>query len=139
VDRSDRDGCWVWTRCKLRKYGRFGLRGRIVAAHRLAYAMANNVALVSLGPHICHHCDNPSCVNPAHLYEGDAQTNSDDKMRRGRAVVMRGEQHGRSKLVEGQVLAIRKDERLNRVLAQEYGVSCTLISMIKRRKIWRHL
>ena len=54
----------------------------------MAYRLGNG-ELVD-GMFVCHTCDVPACVNPRHLYLGTAQTNMDDKVRRGRATRMRG-------------------------------------------------
>lgn len=51
----------------------------------------------------------------------------------------RGESHGRAKLSELQVKAIRNDNRSHRAIAQHYGVDSSLIGLIKRRKIWTHI
>jgi hypothetical protein len=76
--------CWVWTASTYRRmpYGRFQHRGAPVLAHRFSYAMHHGS--ITPGKFVLHHCDNPSCVRPAHLYEGDAHLNMQDALRRGR-------------------------------------------------------
>jgi hypothetical protein len=75
--------CWVWTAAKCSSgYGNFYFGGRVVQAHRVALALFRGIdAGESL---VCHHCDNPKCVNPDHLFLGTHQDNADDKMRKGR-------------------------------------------------------
>ena len=77
-------GCWEWQGfCLANGYGRFGLRaGKIVLAHRFAYEMANGV--IPDGKMILHSCDNPPCVNPAHLSVGTHADNMHDMENRGR-------------------------------------------------------
>ena len=94
------------------------------------------------GMFVCHHCDNPICVNPNHLFLGSAFDNIQDainkgRMKRGSEVC--GSNHGCSKLTEQKVKDIRKDTRLHRVIAKEYGVVRRTISEIKQNKTWRHV
>ena len=88
VDRRGPDDCWPFTG-SLNEYGYGavrvgGRRGRLVKAHRLAWMLANDVHDLTPVDHICHHCDNPPCCNPAHLYRGDYASNITDKIVRGR-------------------------------------------------------
>lgn len=87
-ERVDQSGgvnaCWPWTGRRMKAgYGRLVIKGKHEGAHRIAYELA--VAAVPNGLFVCHHCDNPPCCNPHHLYAGTHQDNVDDKVRRGRA------------------------------------------------------
>jgi hypothetical protein len=62
-------------------YGLF-LMGKNKRAHRITYEIANGP--IDLGLYICHHCDNPSCVNPAHLFAGTQYDNMQDSIAKGR-------------------------------------------------------
>jgi predicted DNA-binding protein (UPF0251 family) len=85
------DGCWLWTAsAHPRGYGRFGLRGRTVYAHRLSYELAYGDILDGLD--VCHSCDHPSCQNPAHLFAGTRGDNMADAVNKGRTA--RGERNG---------------------------------------------
>jgi hypothetical protein len=89
VDRRGLDECWPWTGSTNEQgYGsirRSGERGPLLKAHRVAYEIAHpDEPPLTADDHVCHHCDNPPCCNPSHLYRGNYQTNTADKMRRQR-------------------------------------------------------
>lgn len=132
--------CWVWTGCRNsdRGYGTISVKDSPVFVHRYSYAIHFESPPDDLL--VCHHCDRKICVNPRHLFLGTIQDNTDDKVSKGRQ--LKGEQIQQSKLLEGQVLSIRKKRRSGRTLsslASEYGVSLSLVGMICQRKIWRHI
>jgi hypothetical protein len=83
---------------------------------------------------ICHHCDNRVCVRPSHLFLGTRQDNVNDMMQKGRGAA--GSKNGHSKLTHIQVSAIRRDVRLQRVIAAEYGVDQAVVSRIKNGKAY---
>lgn len=86
-------GCWIWLgatkgNVPLREYGHLITGSRqddsrkTVAAHRASYEAY--IGPIPEGMFVCHHCDTPSCVNPAHLFIGTRQDNVDDRERKGR-------------------------------------------------------
>ena len=76
------ESCWVWTGSRLRGYGQFWLNGKLHIAHRVSWVL--HVGPIAFGLHALHKCDNPSCVNPDHLFLGTAKTNVHDMMDKGR-------------------------------------------------------
>jgi hypothetical protein len=80
------DECWPWEGSK-DQFGRgyFGLRGRTVRAPRVAWELHHG-APMSKDLHACHSCDNPSCVNPRHIWAGTRSENLKDGVRKGRII-----------------------------------------------------
>lgn len=138
--------CWEWQGYRNKKgYGRIasgGSSGRMLAAHRVAWA-AHNAEPVPPGLCVCHHCDNPACVNPAHLFLGTSPENTADMIAKGRAIKAKGEAHGSSRLTEAQVLEARRlhsaGGMTKQSLSDRYGVSRSAIYYAVTRKTWRHL
>lgn len=123
-------GCFVWTAASNELgYGRFNCNGRLQYAHRYAYARANGE--ISKDAFICHRCDNPACVNPSHLFLGDAAINCADKVSKGRHA--RGLMMSHTKLSDEQVSQILADGRKQSEIAEHYGVSQSYVSTLKKR------
>lgn len=91
-----------------------------------------------------HSCDNPLCVNPAHLSVGTQRDNVVDMHSKGRGANVSGQNNGRSKLTEDDVRAIKNRHvrycRKNgaKQIARDYGVSKTVILQIISGKLWAH-
>lgn len=85
VDRSaGEQGCWPWTGARTSKgYGRLHARGHSVYASHVALTMAGRIR-PDADSQACHSCDNPPCVNPAHLWWGTHQENIEDATIKGR-------------------------------------------------------
>jgi hypothetical protein len=142
VDKRGPNDCWPWRGTgSAHGYGLFTPVSCLpaVRAHRHAYRLAKGP--IPRGLYVLHQCDNPQCVNPAHLSVGTALDNMRDKVDRGRQP--RGSGHGRAKLSDDDVRVIRHAYASRRVsqtaLAKQYGVSQPVISSLIRRETWAHL
>lgn len=83
VDQSDPDGCWLWTgTISSTGYGEIYVDGRKASTHRVSFFLAYGYT----PPTVCHHCDNPPCVRPDHLFGGTQGDNSRDMWAKGRGV-----------------------------------------------------
>lgn len=82
VDKTE--SCWNWTASKRSKfgYGAFKMNGKLHDAHRASWILKNGE--IPIGIYVCHKCDNPSCVNPDHLFLGSPKDNVLDCIEKGR-------------------------------------------------------
>jgi hypothetical protein len=129
--------CWPWTGRTLGKgYAtistKFGDHYRPEQVGRILLGLMPGDGLVAR-----HKCDNPPCVNPAHLLTGTASDNQMDAIERGRKP--QGEAHRKAKLTEQAVREIRSTSEPARVLAARFGVSESLVGQVRRREIWKHV
>jgi hypothetical protein len=131
--------CWLWTGGLLKTgYGSIRDNGKALRAHRVAYELL--VGQIPDGMLLRHSCDNPKCVNPAHLIPGTAAQNSQDALDRGRAIV--GEAHHNAKIPNHAIATIRAALAAGvpgKYLAKQFGVDPTVISRIKLNKKWKYV
>ena len=136
VDKtSNPNGCWVWTG-KIRNkdgYGSFIINHKTWSAHRFTMLIAGQDPI---GWEVMHRCDNPPCINPAHLSLGTHKDNMQDMINKGRHPTC-------GKLLNDNLVLDIRQEKLNGAsgisLSKKYNVSPTTISRICRRIIWTHI
>ena len=135
-------GCWEWQGTKDKNgYGKMRIGGRRTGrAHRIAWMLEHG----DPGPLlVCHHCDNPGCVRPSHLFIGTALDNNHDRIAKGRPNGSPGEANGTSKLTEPQVREMfdlyRSGGWRQKDLAARYGITQTAVQLILAGKNWSHL
>ena len=135
-------GCLEWTGARnANGYGVIGIGVKTYLVHRVAWTMEKGE--IQKGLHVCHHCDNPACVEISHLFLGTAADNCADKISKGRmrwgTSSRQGELSPVSKLKTAQVLEIFTSTDTQQRLAARFGITQQTVSDIKRRRRWRHL
>lgn len=134
-------GCWLWDGAT-NVTGRGYVFGVIRSAPR-KNEKASRVSWrlyrgdIPAGAMLCHHCDNSLCVNPEHLYAGDAADNMRDALARKRFPV--GEHSPRAKLSADDAIAIRASTKTIAATAREFGVSRAHVRGIRSGQSWRHV
>ena len=113
--------------------------GKQIGAHAYSWMITNGD--IAKGKWILHKCDNPSCVNPEHLFTGTYRDNIDDMVNKSRHGL--GERNGRAKLSEKKVVQIRdlysSGKFTHDHLSEKFKVSPALISCIITKKLWKHI
>lgn len=146
ISREGMSNCWEWTASKSRDgYGSIGYKNKHLKAHRVSFEIFNQK--IPEGMQVLHVCDNPSCVNPDHLFLGTQQDNIKDMYNKNREARLKGSKNGRSVLTESQVLEIRYEynknksfvEGLQYQLAEKYGVTKSVILKVISGKSWKHV
>jgi hypothetical protein len=122
--------CWLWKGRRCSGYGVMTVAGYWVPAHRLSHEIFKGA--IPEGLLIRHTCDNPPCVNPAHLIPGTPKENVDDMLERQRHF---------SKLSQDSVLEMRANKYAltNTQLAQRYRVTVATVAAIMKGRTWRHV
>lgn len=141
------EGCWLWLGYRdTRGYGRLSraaVHKAPILAHRYSWMLAHG-RMPTTDEHVCHRCDNPPCVNPDHLFLGDAKVNSDDKWAKGRATLppyFSGESHPSAvvpdALVEQARWSYALGQEFQHEIAERLGVSQSLVGAWVRGDIRR--
>ncbi len=145
VDVVGFDECWEWKAYRSRHgYGLIwagvDTGRRWFRANRVAWELTHGE--IPVGLFVCHHCDNPACCNPQHLFLGTQADNVRDSWQKGRASggSMPGEKNPSAKLREQQVREIRRlwsEERTpHKILAEMFSISRRQINSIVRGASW---
>lgn len=137
------DECWEWQGgCTRAGYGRFSSgRRKEQYAHRFSWELSNGREIPK-GQYVLHSCDNPPCVNPAHLRIGTPFDNVQDRVNRYRQP--RGERVGGSKLTALKVLRIRllyaRDPSASyTTIADQFGIAVSTVMNVVKGSTWTHL
>ena len=135
---ENKNECWEWIGHKRKKgYGTMQFDNQKQEATHASYFLY--VGEIPDGLYVLHHCDNPSCVNPDHLFLGTQKDNICDCMKKGRMPSRTGERNGRSKLSDDSAAAIRLSAESSRSLSEKYKVSQQTIRSIRRGERWSGL
>lgn len=134
--------CLVWTGDKSKRgYGRIRINRVRKFAHRVAYELSKGA--IPVGLVVMHSCDNPSCINPAHLSVGTQGENVNDMHQKGRTNYLTGDLHPKEKLTKEIVELIRnrhvKSHRTNgaAALAREFNVSKQAVLALLNNVTWK--
>ena len=162
VDIRSKDECWEWQGSNIRGYGQFSLSHfKTVKAHRFSYEL--KYGKIPDGMLVCHHCDNPKCVNPNHLFLGTSADNTKDRDTKGRQAkgdthgaklhpekfqflhakgAPRGSKNARTHLTEDDVIQIKKllkTKMSQAEIGKKFGVTRFVIWKIKVGLAWSHI
>lgn len=140
VNKTADDGCHVWIGARTRgNYGHFRLGKKMVSAHRVIWEEIHGP--IPSNMRVCHACNNPSCVNPAHLYLDTHSSNMNKMSDMGR--LAKGVRHGNAKLTDQKVQQIHEmkssGKYSNSEIAKTFGVTSETISKVLTGKRWRHV
>lgn len=135
-------GCWEF--CGIRNgdgYGQIMIKNKYVGAHRISYELC--IADIPKGMQVLHHCDNPPCCNPDHLFVGTHRDNMRDRDLKNRQARPKGILNGRSRLTTIDVKIIKFLLRQGKLslnqLAREFKVCKSTIVHIKMGRQWSHV
>lgn len=138
--KIDGKGCWNFLGTLDKDgYGKIALKGISFRAHRLMAHITIKPMMYETDV-VAHSCDNPACINPAHLFLTTHLGNARDRDEKGRGAI--GERHPFSKLTPEKVISIRalyaSGESLYKI-APKFMVSASTIYAVVKRKVWKHV
>jgi HNH endonuclease len=145
-EEDKKSGCWVWQAGMTRpsgrdglRYGKLRVRGKSMLAHRFSYEIS--AGAIPAGMCILHRCDNPPCVNPAHLFPGKDADNTRDMLSKDRE--SRGEDRYNAVLTQAQVEEFksgyvpRSSTHGVRAYAKKFGVKYWTLFNVARGRTWK--
>ena len=132
------ESCWIWIGYISRRYGTISMNNRPVRSNRASWILHNGPIPDAM--FVCHHCDNPLCCNPSHLFLGTVHDNNRDMKQKNR--------HAFGSRTAGVILqydevdeirdALKIEYRgIGASLARKYNVSEATISAIKHGRNWK--
>ena len=146
IIKKTKSGCWECVSHKPNKSGYVHIQdnGKMTLVHRLSYIHYKGFPPKGK-PCVLHKCDNPLCCNPKHLWAGTHKDNMSDMSKKGRSngSPPRGVKNYNAKLKEKEVIEIRMKYKTGRYtlndLAEEYGISNSMVSYIHLNRNWTHI
>ena len=135
--KKSENGCWIWEGAKLSNgYGKCrDMNMKSSLAHRASYEYF--VGELEPLKYVCHKCDTPSCVNPAHLFLGTPLENQQDSKKKGRAIKASFKLN--KNLVEKIREKLKSGELYQCDIAKEFSISQSMVSIINTKKGWNHV
>lgn len=136
------NGCIEFTgHTDIKGYGKINVSGKTERTHRVSYHLFNKSILGSPDRQVLHKCDNPSCINPHHLYEGTNSDNVKDRVKRNRGAV--GERIHLSKYSEEFVLELKEYYKISgrsmRQCGRDYNIPESSAVHILCGRNWKHI
>lgn len=134
-------GCLEWQGYREKDgYGEIRYQEKMWKAHRLIWNLTYGT--IPLALHVLHHCDNPRCLNPEHLFLGTHSDNMADKTLKGRQANMRGNRNPSAILNQNDIPKIRQHHSAGETyitIAKRFGVCPSTVGQIIRREKWAHV
>lgn len=144
ITKGKEDECWEWPKInrvpKDVGYGQIRIGGKIWKAHRLIWTSIYGE--IEKGLELCHHCDNPPCCNPSHLFLGTCLDNQRDSAKKGRRNNLTGEKNNNAKMTKEKVIRVHKliaSGNKHKDIAAEMNVTVSCIRQIAHGSRWPHL
>lgn len=132
------DQCWTWTACRnVYGYGQFCWNGKVGPAHR--FSLIREGRVIPEGYVVCHHCDNPPCVNPRHLFIGTLKDNNADCRAKGRAYPPPRITHLTDDQARFIIRAYKPHKITVPMLARMFKVGSGAIRAVLFGRTWKHI
>ena len=129
-------GCWLWLGAKISSgYGVARYNGANAYTHRVSYETSNGD--IPDGLFVLHKCDNPSCMNPEHLFLGTQRENMQDMKEKDRHLY--GQRNGNARLTDASAKAIKNMSGTHSSIADKFNVSRRTVGFIKSGATWGHV
>ena len=144
VEKKSDHECWNWTgACNNDGYGHLNIKNKTTRITRFSWTLHNGM-IPKETPCVLHHCDNPKCVNPNHLFLGTQADNVEDMINKGRdnKARQKGEDNANHKLTLNEVKEIRrlhkKKQLTKKQIGEIFNVHQVTISRICNNKSWHY-